>query len=994
MKRFLRTGLGLLLALTMTAASAQVGHRGGGGAGAAFRDLGDRLSEAIATGDLAQAEDLARQRVTLAETTGIPKMLGNAYRNLGSVLRMRGKFADAEVILRKSLTLVENANGRDSVSAIRVMFNLGYLLTAQSRYKDAEAVLRDALQRQLGAAPRDKDMIQAYNALANVERQLGRYEEAESLLRKAEAVPAVAAESRDGRTEEFWVAHQREKTDFQLGRLYLLQNKDEAAAKYAKRAVDELTRLAGDDHPDLVQSLTVLGTASLHLGRLDDAESALRRAVAIGERRLGKMHKDTGQAAMFLGLTLAQRGRAAEAAPLLARAAESARQADSLEQQANFERLYGRFLAAHGQPADALVHYRNALDAVDRLFAQTQGVDDATRENFVARFAAFYYEAIHLLTQLHQTNVQAGYDREALAVVSRTQSRIFTELLRQADTGKLAGDAGFDDLRRRQLAAKTRLAQLRQARVLAGKEAPADSEDVPTGPAGDPLVQARIDAHKAGIDAEAESVGRDLAQAEAELWNRYPRYMELTQPRPVTVDLLQKQLLKPGETLLTYFLLPKATLIFVVGQDSFRMLHTGATRDDVAAWVAAARLPEESAGASFDNLARLDPANLHRIYRALFEPVQPLLKDGQRLLVVGDGPVHTLPLEMLVTRWGEAEQKAFAAARGDRAQPFLAEYATLSYLGQRYRFAYLPSLSSLASVRLYRKPAVKYDKELVSFADPLFEKGDRGQATDATLGVLARSVRQHAALSIPRLPETADEARAIAKILGGRSDVFLREKAQEHTAKTLDLHATRYLHFATHGLLGGEFVQVHDALAAMERADAPGGKRNIAVAAAPADATTPDFSDDAAAADPARAERGQPALVLSLGGDLQGEDGLLTMGEVIASMDLNAQLVALSACNTAGEGAAAKDGEGFAGLTRAFMYAGAQGLLVSHWSVESRSTQELVTETFRRLHDGSENLAALDDARNAIRGGTLGDGADKVSRGHPYFWAPFVYVGD
>jgi CHAT domain-containing protein len=982
----MRAALVLLLALTVTTASAQLGHRGGG-AGPAFRELGDRLSQAIADGDLAQAEDLARQRVTMAETTGAPKMLGNAYRNLGSVLRMRGKFADAEVILRKSLTLVENANGRDSFQAIRVMFNLGFLLTAQSRYKEAEAVLRDALQRQLAAAPRDKDAIQAYNALANVERQLGRYEEAEFLLHKAEGVPAVAAESRDGRAEEFWVAHQREKTDFQLGRLYLLQNKNEAAAKYAKRAVDDLTRIAGDDHPDLVQSLTVLGTASLHLGRLGEAESALRRAVAIGERKLGKMHKDTGQAAMFLGLTLAQRGRAAEAGPLLARAAESAHQADSLELTANFERLYGRFLAAHNQPEEALVHYRSALDAVDRLFAQTQGIDDATRENFVARFAAFYYETIHLLTQLHHAKPQAGYDREALAVVSRTQSRIFTELLRQADTGKLSGDAAFGDLRRRQLAAKARLAQLRQARVLAGKETPVEGADEAQG---DPLVQARVDAHKAAIDAEAESVGRELAQVEGELWNKYPRYMELTQPRPVTVDMLQQQLLKPGEVLVTYFLLPKATLIFVVGQDSFRMLHTDATRDDVAAWVAAARLPEENAGASLDNLARLDPANLNRLYRALFEPVQPLLKDGQRVLVIGDGPVHTLPLEMLVSRYGEAEQKVFATARADRSQPFLAEYATLPYLGQRYRFAYLPSLSSLASVRLYRKPTVRYDKELVSFADPLFEKGGHSPATDNALGVLARSVRRDVALGIPRLPETADEARAIAAILGGRSDVFLREKAQEHTAKTLDLRTTRYLHFATHGLLGGEFAQVHDALATLERDGTNGGKRNIAVNAAP----TADFSDAAPAADPARTERGQPALVLSLGGDLQGEDGLLTMGEVIASMDLNTQLVALSACNTAGEGAAAKDGEGFAGLTRAFMYAGAKSLLVSHWSVESRSTQELITETFRRLQAGSENLAALEDARSAIRGGTLGDGSEKMSRGHPYFWAPFVYVGD
>ncbi|MDD5248757.1 MAG: CHAT domain-containing protein [Rhodocyclaceae bacterium] len=988
----LRLGAAVLLAVLAAGAAAQGGRRGNG---AEFRDLGDRFAAAERDGDLALAEDLARARVALAENGGPPKMLGNAYRNLGSVLRQRGKFADAEVILRKSLVLVERGNGRDSFQAIRVLLNLGNLLTAQSRFQDAEVVLRDALERQLAAAPRDKDAIQAYNALANVERQLGRYAEAETLLHGAEAVPAVAADSRDGRSEEAWIARYREKTDYQLARLFLQQGKNEAAAAHAQRAVAAQAARGGDDNPDLVQSLTVLGTAALHLHRLDAAESALRRALSIGERKLGKAHKDTGQAAMFLGLALAQRGRGDEAGALLQRAVDSAHAADALEPTANFERLLGRFLVAQQQPVAALAHYRNALDAVDRLFAQTQGIDEATRENFVAQFAAFYYEALQLLTQLHRSQPQAGYDREALAVVSRTQSRLFTELLRRADTGKLAADPAFNDLHARQLAQKTRLAELRQARVLAGKEAPAAGDDAPPTAAApaDPLVQARIDAHRASIAADTETAARDLARTEAALWEKYPRYMELTQPRPVTVDMLQKQLLKPDETLLSYFLLPKSALIFVVAKNDFHMLQTPVAREDIAAWIAAARQPEEAAAASFDNLARLDPANLHRLYGALFEPVLPYVKDGQRLLVIGDGPLHTLPLEMLVTRYGEPEQRAFAAARAQRNGPALAEYATLPYLGEHYRFAYLPSLSALASVRLYRKPAVRYDKELVSFADPLFEKASRAPAAAAALAVLARSVRHEASLSIPRLPETADEARAIATILGGRSDVFLRERAQEHTAKTLDLRTTRYLHFATHGLLGGEFVQVHDALAAMERDGAAGGARNIAVAAAPADAALPELGDDEPPV-AAASEHGQPALVLSLGGDLQGEDGLLTMGEVIASMDLNAQLVVLSACNTAGEGAAAKDGEGFAGLTRAFMYAGAQGLLVSHWSVESRSTQELVTEMFRRLHGGAENLAALADARSLIRGGTLGDGAQKISRSHPYFWAPFVYVGD
>ena len=139
-------------------------------------------------------------------------------------------------------------------------------------------------------------------------------------------------------------------------------------------------------------------------------------------------------------------------------------------------------------------------------------------------------------------------------------------------------------------------------------------------------------------------------------------------------------------------------------------------------------------------------------------------------------------------------------------------------------------------------------------------------------------------------------------------------------------------------------------------------------------------------------KRGQPALVLTLVGNLKGEDGLLTMREVIEDLDLNAELVVLSACNTAGESADAQNGEGFAGLTRGFMYAGARGLLVSHWSVESLSAKDLMNESFRHLKAGQPAVAALREARLTVRASR--DTGARFSRAHPYFWAPFVYVGD
>jgi CHAT domain-containing protein len=89
---------------------------------------------------------------------------------------------------------------------------------------------------------------------------------------------------------------------------------------------------------------------------------------------------------------------------------------------------------------------------------------------------------------------------------------------------------------------------------------------------------------------------------------------------------------------------------------------------------------------------------------------------------------------------------------------------------------------------------------------------------------------------------------------------------------------------------------------------------------------------------------GEPSLVLTLPAQPTAfDDGLLTASEV-AQLKLNADWVVLSACNTA---AGDKPGaEALSGLTRAFFYAGARALLVSHWSVDSEAATRLTTSSF------------------------------------------------
>jgi CHAT domain-containing protein len=130
----------------------------------------------------------------------------------------------------------------------------------------------------------------------------------------------------------------------------------------------------------------------------------------------------------------------------------------------------------------------------------------------------------------------------------------------------------------------------------------------------------------------------------------------------------------------------------------------------------------------------------------------------------------------------------------------------------------------------------------------------------------------------------------------------------------------------------------------------------------------------------------QPALILSHPDPATGGEGFLTMGDVFG-LTLNADLVVLSACNT-GKGRVLQ-GEGVAGLTRAFMFAGSPAVAVTLWSVESSSAKALSTGLFAALAQGKPRAAALRQAKLQL----LQDQDNPLFQ-HPFFWAPLIIFGD
>jgi CHAT domain-containing protein len=178
--------------------------------------------------------------------------------------------------------------------------------------------------------------------------------------------------------------------------------------------------------------------------------------------------------------------------------------------------------------------------------------------------------------------------------------------------------------------------------------------------------------------------------------------------------------------------------------------------------------------------------------------------------------------------------------------------------------------------------------------------------------------------------------------------VYLGERATVSQVKALsksgDLAQARVVHFATHGLLAGE---------------------------------TAFFAKNKA----------EPALLFTPPAQASADDnGLLTASEA-AQLDLNADWVVMSACNTA---AGSREGaEALSGLARAFFYAGARSLLVSHWEVDSDAAVAITTGAMNAMK--AEPKAGRAEALRRSISALIAKGGRYA---HPSMWAPFVLVGN
>jgi tetratricopeptide (TPR) repeat protein/CHAT domain-containing protein len=933
-----------------------------------------------------EAEPLIKRALAIEEKNLGADRPKAALESLAALYQQQGLYAHAELLFERSLGVREKALGLDHPSVGAMLINLAGIYEAQGRYAKAEPLYHRALTiREKRLGPNHPAGADSLSSLASLYVKQGRYAEAEALFKRA----LVIYEEVFGRDHRFVGV-----TLSNLAGLYWVQERyDEAQPLY----VSSLTireKTLGPDHPSVANALNGLANLYWGLERYADAEPLQKRALGIREKALGPGHRAVAQSFNNLAEIDRAQGRYAEAEQLHTRALAIWKKALGPEHPdvgISLHNLSGVYFA-QGQWEKAALYGREATHLiVGRLARSAQAPGPGLTgkgKSEIARENERFWRLVKILHRLANADATQAPElaREAFRLAQWAQASDAAVSLVQMAARTAKGDDALAQLvrERQDLVGEW---QAKDKALALARSAPPKHRNG--------RAEAELSDRLAAIDVRVGAIDRELAKG-------FPEYRTLAAPEPVAMADVQA-LLQPDEALLLFLdtperkPTPEETFIWAVTKTTMQWtksdLGTAALKRKVAAlrcgldeeeWATASKaascgqhlalsdLPEGSQPLPFD----LGIA--HELYRALIGPFEGLIK-GKRLLIVPSGPLTSLPLHVLVTKPAFARPASFAG------------YRKVDWLAKSHALSVLPAVSSLQALRGHPTRGETIRDDYIGYGDPVLKgegascrtgklpdkcpspagakatsiaSGDgratirgRGGRRSASLGeVFARGGVGAAVLEQVRalcpLPDTAYEIKCVAAhFRANATQIRLDRAAREADIKALSRSGTleryRILHFATHGLLAGD-VEVM------------------------------------------ASRQGEPALVLTppdVSRD-SDDDGLLTASEV-AQLKLNADWVVLSACNTAASDQLGA--EALSGLARAFFYAGARALLVSHWPVYSDAAVRLTTGAFAQL-DRQRATGRAEALQRAMI--ELMDDTSQEDNAHPAVWAPFVVVGE
>ena len=884
---------------------------------------------------------LARQqKIYGTETEGA----GIEYSNLANLLLDAGRYREAEPLFRRSLSIYEKIKGPASSDTGIVINNLAMVMRYQGQFSQAEPLFRQSLaifENILG--PNHPDLASSLNSLGLTLQYEARYKEAEPLVRRALAIDEKSLGPSNPDTALALAS---------LGGVLVGESRYTEAEPLYRRALAIYEKVLGPSHPQAATVLQNLGAVFARQGRYREAEPFFRRALAIREKSLGADHPDTASSLNELAENLVGQSRFREADPLLRRAISIREKMlgtahpstiSVRETLATVDRNLARFgeAVAMLRPACALRAQAAGVPGINSETAQqsTVRVNDCSKELSLALWGWSSKAG-----GLGSDNRADGSGREAFGVAQDAlQSAAGDALARSAALTAAESSGVGDKARAYEAAIVARDALDQRFATVAGAAQPGSIE--------------RLD----NISRDRETALANIKTLGNILRTKASRYWDYRSPTAVSVTALQSRdgvdatLLRKNEALILFMVPPGAEhgLVFAVTKEKFAWARIALSGDAIGKTVRELRAQIDPLAYNLSGSANKSAANsevrqrsfnrqaAYSLYLALLgdRKIQEVIKDKSTWLITPSGPLVSLPPALLVT----------SPPRGGllgNSRP--AELRATAWLLRTRSLAVLPTVSSLRQFRQLLPAAGKKPTDpLLVFANPDFggfesffkRSVPRGFSSYYHDGVPQLQDLKY----LPALPGTLIEAKALQRALGANSNSVLsgaRASKAQLMARNADgrLKNVRVLEFATHGLVAGDFSGLSE-----------------------------------------------PALVLAAG--VKPEDIVLRASEA-STLKLNADWVLLSACNTASPDA--PEAEGLSGLTRAFFFAGARSLIVSHWRVGDDTAARLIPSMLA-LQRNSPAISKADALRIASLA-ILDD--SNPNDAFPFAWAPFELVGE
>ena len=308
-------------------------------------------------GKVADAEPLLRQALEMRV-----RLLGErhtdvaqSYNELGAVCLDQGKFEQAVDDFRRAVALQRQLSTSNRGPLITALRNLSIALTGRGELAEANAFLREALEATRQAyGDEHYEVAQNLFLLAVSAHRMGDYAQAETVFRECLAMqrkllgeehPQVA------RTLQF------------LGALLYAEHKLDEAMAMLKPALELHRKIYGPEHPSVSGTLSHIGMVMFEQGDLPGAEASLRQALEMNRKLLGNDHVEVARCAHELALILRKAGKPDEAEPLAREAVQVTRKAQGNAHPTLARQLVllARIVHERGRPSEAETLLREAI---------------------------------------------------------------------------------------------------------------------------------------------------------------------------------------------------------------------------------------------------------------------------------------------------------------------------------------------------------------------------------------------------------------------------------------------------------------------------------------------------------------------------------------------------------------------------------------------------------------------------------------------------------